>query len=155
MSKESSELVGLLLPVNRDVSMWVSLFAVSLALLGLITQGFVWFAVSLLGIDGMISIGRGAVLLLCLAAVLGATVNGYANDDLLTSVLIAVAPLVGLAGFNLAVTALESVPGLPEVSRSAVVWAGGAAVAGTLTSLCGVVAGRVYGGNRSDGDVFD
>ncbi|WP_276261535.1 hypothetical protein [Haloglomus litoreum] len=149
MSDDAGGLVGVLLPVDRGVSLRVSLFAVALFLLGLVAQGFIWLTVALLDIGGMAAIGRLVVLVLCGAAIVGAAVNGYANDDLLVSAAMALAPVAGLAGFSVPVTVLGSVPGLPAAGRTVLLWGGVTAVLGSVVGLACVFAGRRFGGNRS------
>jgi hypothetical protein len=145
MGEGDSSLAGVLLPVNRAASLRVVVFAIALACLAFVTQGFIWFAEVAVEFDVP---GREVVYLLSIVAVLGAVVNGYANDDALVSGCIAVAPIVGFALFSLAVIPLDTSPAVSDTGGLALRLGVLTAIAGSITGLAGVWVGRKYGGGR-------
>ncbi|AZH24506.1 hypothetical protein [Haloplanus aerogenes] len=146
MTDDGPTVSGVLLPADRAVSLRVVVFVIALALLAFVTQGFVWFSATLL--DGLGPSGEGIALFLCGVAVVAAALNGYANDDLLVSVLVSAAPLVGFAAFTLAVAALGTVSGPGSATRTALIRGGLTLPLGSLLGLLGVWLGRRSGGGR-------
>jgi hypothetical protein len=140
-----TNILQILLPVNRTVSLWVSLFALSLAVLGFIAIGFIWFSESVLEFG---STGAWVVYVLAFAAIVGAGVNGYVNDDLIVSLFIALAPLAGFVLFAATIGALTDLSELSSTGQTAVVIGVLTAVVGSIAGGVGVWAGRVYGGGR-------
>ena len=121
-----------LLPVHRDVSLWVSVFAFLLATLAFTALGVRWFF-EMLALGG---VGSWDLYALALAAVVGAGVNGYLNDDLLVSAFLALAPLVGFVLF----LATGGVAAGPDPLSSTGVRT---LLVGLLTAGLGVTAGGV------------
>ena len=120
-----------------------SLFGFGLAGLAFVTLGFLWLAEGVLGFGTVQSWGLYA---LAFAAVVGAAVNGYINDDLLVSLFIALAPLLG---FGLFLVTGGTATGFDEFSstgQDALLLGAGAAVIGAIAGSAGVWAGREYGG---------
>jgi hypothetical protein len=144
-SNDETNILRILLPVNRSVSLWVSLFAFSLAVLGFIAIGFIWFSESVLEFG---SSGAWSVYLLAFAAIVGAGVNAYLNDDLVVSLFIAVAPLAGFVLFAATIGALTDLSELSSTGQTAVVIGVVTVVVGSIAGGVGVWAGRVYGGGR-------
>jgi hypothetical protein len=138
-----TSILQILLPVNRAVSLWVSLFALSLAVLGFIAIGFIWLSESVLAFG---STGAWVAYVLALAAIVGAGVNGYLNDDLVVSLFIAVAPLAGFVFFTATIGALTDLSELSSTGQTAVVIGVLTVVVGSIAGGIGVWAGRVYGG---------
>lgn len=140
---EDTDLLGVLLPVNRTVSMWVFLFAITLAVLAFVAIGFLWFSESVLAFGSSSAWG---VYALALAAIAGAGVNGYLNDDLLVSLFIALAPLAGFVLFAASIGALTDLSQLSSTGQTAVVAGIVTAIVGAIAGVVGVWAGREYGG---------
>ena len=147
MTDQRATLKEILLPADRDVSLRVLIFVVALLLLAFVTQGFIWMTSTLL--DGIVTASSRVVLFLCAVSILGASVNGYANDDLLTSVLVAVAPVIGFGLFAIPVSLIGTVPGVSDAGRTALVRGGATAILGSAAGLAGVWIGRRYGTGRS------
>lgn len=145
MTKDEPSLTGVLLPVNRAVSLRAVLFAISLACLGFITQGFIWFSEEILGIGTPGSI---MVYVLSIIAGVGAAVNGYVNDDLLVSCCIAIAPVTGFALFSAALWLVGVSPVLSETGQMALLVGAVTGLLGSIVGLGSVWIGRRYGGGR-------
>ena len=134
MANERTGLAGVLLPANLSVSLRVVVFALSLAALGFLVQALIWFSeVTLESSPPAIE----SVYLLCGVAILGAAVNGYANDDIVVSVCLAVVPLVGFGLFSGAMFALDMSPVVSETGEVAISLGQQTAVAGSLLGLAG------------------
>jgi hypothetical protein len=136
----------LLTGTDRGTSAQFLLLALGLAGLALVVEALFWFA-SRLEIGTGVG-GASALTLVAGGAVLGAAVNGYVNDGLLVSLLVGVAPVVGVAGFDALFAAPAQVPGLPSSALGATLAVGlVAAVAG----VAGVLLGRLMKGDRRAG----
>ena len=144
MADEGFSISELLLPANQTASLRIVVFAISLALLGYVAMGFLWFSETVFTVGLDISV----VYLLCGVAIIGAAINGYVNDDVLVSCFIAVGPLVGFALFPLTVEFLTDMDALSEIGTTPLVVGGITALVGSIIGLLGALAGRRYGGGR-------
>lgn len=151
MTDDGPTVTGVLLPANAAVSLRVVVFVIALAVLAFVAQGFVWISAALL--DGLGPSGGTITLLVCGVAVVAAALNGYANDDLLVSVLVAAAPLVGFAAFTLAISAVGAVPAPGSAARAALIRGGITLPLGSLLGFLGVWLGRRFGGGRESSPV--
>jgi len=140
---DNANFLQVLLPVNRAVSLWVFLFAFTLTTLAFIAMGFIWFSEVVLELKTAGALGLYA---LALSAIVGAGVNGYINDDLVVSLFIAIAPLVGFGLFTVTVGAATDLSEASSTGQTAVMLGIIAAVVGTFTTTIGIWAGRKYGG---------
>lgn len=146
MGDKELSIAGILFPVDRAVSLRVVLFAISLGCLGFITQGFVWFSEVIMETS---TPGGAMVYGLCVAAIIGALLNGYANDDLLVSCGIAFGPVLGFVLFPAALWVSGTTPVLSETAETALLIGVGTAIVGSMAGLGGVWLGRRFGGGRS------
>jgi hypothetical protein len=146
VTDDGPTLTGVLLPANAAVSLRVVVFVIALALLAFVAQGFVWISMTLL--DGLGPSGGTITLLVCGVAVVAAALNGYANDDLLVSVLVSAAPLAGFAAFTLVVSAIDGLPAAVDPGRAALVRGAITLPVGAAAGLLGVWLGRRLGGGR-------
>lgn len=146
MSDNGRTLIGILLPENRAVSLRVVIFAISLVGLGFVTHGFIW--ISEVVFEFAIP-GQGIIYGLCTVAILAAFINGYANDDALVSMGIAVGPILGFGLFSAVLLPTGLSPLVSETGGTALSLGGITAVVGTVSGLLGVWIGRQYGGGRS------
>lgn len=146
MANERTGLAGVLLPANLSVSLRVVVFALSLAALGFLVQALIWFSeVTLETSPPAIE----TLYLLCGVAVVGAAINGYANDDVLVSFAIAVGPLVGFGLFPGVLLVLDMSPAVSETGETALNLGQQTAVAGSLVGLAGFSLRRLLGRARS------
>lgn len=145
MTDEGTKFVRVLLPVNWEVSLWVSLFGFGLAVMAFVTLGLVWLSETILLFG---SIESWVMYVLAFAAVAGAAVNGYLNDDLLVSLFIALAPLAGFGVFIITGGAASGLGELSSTGQNALVIGIVTALLGGLAGGVGVWAGREYGGGR-------
>lgn len=146
MTDDGPTLAGILLPANAAVSLRTVVFVIALALLAFVAQGFVWISAALLG--GLGPSGGPITFLICGVAVVTAALNGYANDDLLVSVLVSAAPLAGFAAFTLVVSAIGGLPAPVDPGRAALVRGAITLPVGAVAGLLGVWLGRRIGGGR-------
>ena len=137
------DVVRVLLPVNWQVSIWVSLFGFGLAGIAFLVLGLVWLSEGVLEFGTVESWGLYA---LAFAAVVGAAVNGYLNDDLLVSLFIALAPLLGFVLFLVTGGAATGLDEFSTTGQDALLLGVGAAILGAIAGGGGVWAGREYGG---------
>lgn len=151
MTDDGPTVTGVLLPANAALSLRVVVFVIALALLAFVAQGFVWISAALL--DGLGPSGGTITLLVCGVAVVAAALNGYANDDLLVSVLVAAAPLVGFAAFVLAISAVGDLAASGDAGRAALVRGAITLPVGAAVGLLGVWLGRRFGGGRESPSV--
>lgn len=146
MDKQERSLSGILLPVNRAVSLRIVVFSISLACLSFITQGLIWLMEVVLESEPL---GKQIVYILCGVAIVGAIVNGYVNDDALGSTTIAFAPLIGFCLFPAALWLFGVGPMMSETGERLLYFGTLTAVFGIVTGFIGVWVGRKYGGGRS------
>ncbi|GEM_PF-4504735 len=134
MRNERTGLAGVLLPANLSVSLRLVVFALALAALAFLVQALIWFSeVTLETSPPPIE----SVYVLCGVAIVGAAVNGYANDDIVVSVCLAVGPLVGFGLFSGAIFVLDMSPVVSETGEVAISLGRQTAVAGSLLGLVG------------------
>ena len=139
MGDARTGLTGILLPRNWALSSLAGIFAIALVGLSYVLLGFIWVSVEVLELG---TIASWLVYALCSIAVLGALLNGYLNDDLLVSICIAVAPLVGFGLFVGSIWILPSFDPLFDIGSTALRFGGVTVGIGVLTGFVGVRAGR-------------
>jgi hypothetical protein len=128
--------------LDRQLSRQFLVFAIAVLGLGFLVDAPVWASVGVFQFGGMEETGRVLFLGIGAIAVVGAAINGYANDGVLFGSVVALAPLLGVLVFR----AVRSFLGLPapDATVGGFVWLLGTfALAGVVCTLGGTALGRV------------